>query len=215
MNDANTNTTPSTNTTTTGYTNADPTTTDPNTILTTLFTTRPKFAIAFANLIQQHTPPILINPTPTNAPPPLPTNLPTTSVLFHQPPTSTNPWLTTGHHGTTIWPNPNPPSVPTTTTTPFNPHSPYASTIGKLNEDDGDELPYSQSDFLPTTQPTSNTQTDITAFIDMTNNNTTDVGQNGNQHVMRKTDRRPRRNLGMAKTCGSDVASRSSQEGEA
>ena len=95
--------------------------------------------------------------------------------------------------------HPNPPSVPTTTTTPFNPHSPDASTIGEPNEDDGDELPYSQSDFLPTTQPTSNTQTDTTAFIDMTNNNTTDVGQNGNQHVMRKTDRQPRRNLGVAR----------------
>jgi hypothetical protein len=88
MNDANTNTTP-TDATTTGYTNADPTTTNPNTILTTLLATRPEFATAFANLVQQHTPPILINPTsttPTNAPPPLPTNLPTASVLFHQPP---------------------------------------------------------------------------------------------------------------------------------
>jgi len=68
MNDANTNTTPSTNTTTTGYTNANPTTTDPNTILATLLATlpNPKFATALANLVQQHTPPILINPTPTH-----------------------------------------------------------------------------------------------------------------------------------------------------
>jgi hypothetical protein len=106
MNDANTNTTPTDATTngyinadptttdtnaatTTDYTNADPTTTDPNAILATLLATHPEFATAFTNLIQHHTPPILINPTsttPTNAPPPLPTNLPTASVLFHQPP---------------------------------------------------------------------------------------------------------------------------------
>jgi hypothetical protein len=174
MNDANTNTTPTDATTngyinadptttdtnaatTTDYTNADPTTTNPNAILATLLATHPEFATAFTNLIQHHTPPILINPTsttPTNAPPPLPTNLPTASVLFHQPPKSTNPWLMTGHHGTTIWPNPNPPFVPTTTTNPPNHHSPNASTIDEPNEDDGDELPYPQSDFLPTTQPT-------------------------------------------------------------
>jgi hypothetical protein len=148
--------------------------TDTNTILTTLLATRPEFAIAFANLIQQHTPTILINPTsttPTNALPPLPTNLPTTTVLFHQPTTSTNPWITTGHHGSSIWPTT---SVPTTTTT--SPHSHDASTIDEPNKDDGDELPYSQSDFLPTTQPSSNTkQTDTTAFIDMTNNNIADL----------------------------------------
>ena len=129
MNDANTNTTPSTNTTTTGYTNADPTTTDPNTILSTLFTTRPEFAIAFANLIQQHTPPILINPTsttPTNAPPPYPPTYQLPQFYSTNPPHPPTHGLRQDITGRPFGPTPTPlPSLPPqllhSTPTPLTP----------------------------------------------------------------------------------------------
>jgi hypothetical protein len=156
-------------------------TTDHVSILSMLLASHPGLASAFTELINQHAESTSATPAyqhtalasvTTAAPPnepPLHNYHPPATVLFENPPSTPSPWLTAGPRGTTLRPSSTP-------TTPSNLST--TDLIDTTDDDDGNELPLSQSDFLPTTPPLSSTlqipSTETTALIDMMTNSTAD-----------------------------------------